>query len=270
VQQLNDDVLRASGRVHLVRDVERAFADIRLVGFPVVNVDLIAGLVDETDASFRASLDRIIELAPDSVTIYPLEIPLNTPLWRALRDGEVAVRPASWDVKRARLRDGWARLEDAGYTMRSAYAAVRDPVRHRFDYQEMQYRGADLLGVGTSAFSHVGGFNQQNRASLADYLDRVAQGGLPLWRAYELSDAERLVREFVLQLKLGEVRREPFRARFGIDVVERLAEPIARLVRHGWLTVDDDAVTVTRDGLLRVDRLIPTFYLEQHRDVRYS
>ena len=91
-------------------------------------------------------------MAPESVTIYQLEIPHNTPLYRALRNG-TGEAPASWKVKRERLKEGFARLEAAGYTLRSAYTAVRDPARHHFIYQDEQYRGADLLGLGASAFS---------------------------------------------------------------------------------------------------------------------
>ncbi len=52
VQTFNDDVLRQNGRVHLAADVDRAYEAIRGAGFPVVNVDLIVGLVGETEASF--------------------------------------------------------------------------------------------------------------------------------------------------------------------------------------------------------------------------
>jgi oxygen-independent coproporphyrinogen-3 oxidase len=270
VQQLDDDVLRANGRVHLVADVERAFGAIRAVGFDVVNVDLIVGLVGETDDSFFGSLERVIGMAPDSITIYQLEIPLNTPLYRSLADGTLATPPADWDRKRDRLGRAFDRIERAGYSIRSGYAAIRDPVRHRFVYQEEQYRGADLLGIGASAFSHLGGINQQNLVSLAGYFEAVERGGLPLWRAYALSDDERLVREFVLQLKLGRIDCDGFAGRFGVDVEERFAAPIAQAAAAGWLRLDARAIVLTRDGLLRADWLLRDFYRPEHRGVRYS
>ena len=270
VQQLDDAVLKQNGRIHLVRDVERALESIRRVGFDVVNIDLMAGLVGETDASFHASLHRVLELAPESVTIYQLEIPHNTPLYRSIRDGTLASPPASWDVKRERLRVGFARLEQAGYSVRSGYTAVRDPVKHRFVYQDDQYRGADLLGIGASAFSHLAGINHQNIATLGKYLEHLSNDELPLWRGYALSAEELLLREFALQLKLGGVEPAAFRDKFGVDVLDRFAEPLASFADRGWLTMEDDAVELTRDGLLRVDRLIPALYLPEHRGARYS
>lgn len=270
VQQMDDDVLRDSGRTHLVKDVLRSVVLLKQQKFSVLNLDLMAGLVGETDTSFDRSLERILELDPESVTIYLLEIPRNTPLYRLLQAGELPHEPAPWEVKRERLKRAFARLESAGYMVCSAYAAVRDPARNRFVYQEELYRGADLLGLGVSAFSYLGGHHQQNLASLEPYLEAVAEGRLPLGRAYRLGIDERMVREFILQLKLGRVALAPFHGRFGVDVARCFREPLERFAEEGWLTVDEDAVRLTREGLVRVDSLLPSFYLPAHQNVRYS
>lgn len=270
VQQLDDDVLRRNGRIHLVADVERAWAAIRAAGFPVANVDLMTGLVGETDDTFERGLERVVALEPDSVTLYVLEVPRNTPLYRDLRAGTAGGEVPTRDTALARLAAGFARLEREGFTRRSAYAAVRDPERHRFEYQDRLYAGADLIAVGASAFSYVAGAQRQGTARLDDYLaeHRAGRAGLGRGRAPDPREAE--VRAFVLALKLGRVAREPFRERFGTDPVERFARPVERLVTAGLLRVDADAVTVTRAGLLRVDESLPGFYLPEHRDIRYS
>jgi len=127
-----------------------------------------------------------------------------------------------------------------------------------------------VLGIGTSAFSHLGGVNHQNLPALDEYLEHVEGGELPLFRLYAASAEELLVREFVLQLKLGRIERAGFAAKFGVDVGERFAEPLRDLTARGWLVVDEEAVTVTREGLARIDRCLESFYLPQHRGVRYS
>lgn len=270
VQQLDDDVLTKSGRVHLVADVERAWDDITHTGFDVVNLDLMVGMVGESDGSFFASLDRVIEMQPESVTFYQLEIPLNTPLYRELTAGLTDEVPASWTVKRRRLTAAFARLEEAGYTIRSGYAAIRDPERHAFVYQDAQYRGADLIGLGVASFSYLSGVHEQNVADLGSYIEKVRNGGLPLGRAHALSDDERLVREFVLQLKLGSVDLAALELRHGVDPAERFAVPLAELRNAGWLVIDDRTVILSRDGLVRADQLLSHFYRPEHRAVRYS
>lgn len=269
VQQLNDGVLEKNGRIHRVRDVERAYAAMRCVGFPVVNVDLMVGMVSETDDSFGGSLEDAIKMQPDSITIYQMEIPPNTPLYRASLDGRLDAPLDSWEVKRSRQARGFERLEQAGYVLRSAYAAVRDPERHRFIYQESQYRGADLLGLGLASFSYLDGLHYQNLSSLTDYVEQVAEGRAPRDRSYALSDEERMVREFVLQLKLGRAETAYFRDKFGIEIERRFVEPLAQFAAAGLLAVGDDAVVLTRAGLLRVDRMLPAFYLPRHKRSRY-
>lgn len=270
VQSLDDDVLRLNRRVHLRNDVERAYERVRRVGFKVVNLDLIVGLPGESGASVDRTLEEVIAMSPDSVTIYQLEIPQNTPLFRSTRDAEPSTAIPSWPLKRARLGRCFARLEAAGYTTRSAYAAVRDPVRHRFVYQDAQYHGADLLGIGASAFSYLAGVHHQNKTDFAAYVEAVSKGEFPISRAHGLNDEERLIREFVLQLKLGWVDASYFAGKFGVDVVRHFEDALQPLVGRGWLTIDAAGVRTTRQGLVRIDGLLEEFYLPQHRHVRYS
>jgi len=266
VQQLDDAVLAGSGRIHRIADVLRAYSAIRDVGFDQVNLDLIAGLLGQSEGSFAAGLARVVGLAPESVTIYQLEVPLNTPLYRSPNASELT----SWSETRARVRSGFELLEREGYTVRSAYSAVRDPLRHRFLYQDAQYRGAWLLGLGASSFGHIDGVNQQNQASLGRYLEAIDAGRLPLWRGYAMSGEERLVRELVLQLKLGRVELTPLRRRWSIDPQRRFSASLAALSSQGLLNVEDDAIVLTREGLLQADDLLESFYLPRHRGLRYS
>lgn len=270
VQQMDDEVLARSGRIHRVADVERAWSLVEAAGFAVTNLDLIVGLPGETDATFAGSIERLLDMAPASITVYQLEIPESTPLYRNLQQGTLDAIPATWSRKRARLRAAFGRLEEAGYSLRSAYTAVRDPQAHRFLYQDAQYADADLLGLGASSFSSLGDVQHQNVASLGGYLASLARAPLPLWRGRRLSADEQAVREMVLQWKLGQVDRRAFRARHGYDPTERFAVPLARLVAAGLATVTDAAIRVTRDGLLSADRDLRAFYLPEHRSIRYS
>ncbi|MEX2187393.1 MAG: coproporphyrinogen-III oxidase family protein [Pirellulales bacterium] len=266
VQQFDDDVLAANGRVHRVRSIERAYRAIRDYGFTTVNIDLMVGLVGESDATFRHSVERAMELGADSVTVYQLEIPNNTPLFRRLQHDRTGVELAPWDVKHDRLAAAMERLTESGYTLRSAYAAVRDPVRDQFLYQDAQYRGADLLGLGVASFSYVGGVHYQNAATLEEYYGSLARGELPIQRAYPLTLEEQMVREFVLQLKLVHVSRDYFRRKFGVDVVQRFAPAMRQFQSQGLLTWDDRTLSLTKAGLPRVDRMIRVLRLPAHAE----
>ena len=92
---------------------------------------------------------------------------------------------------------------------------------------------------------------------------------LPIRRAHCLTDRERLVREFVLQLKWGEIKAADFQAKFSVNVVEEFSQTLYQLAAQGWLTLSDTSIRLTRSGLLRVDRLLPHFYQSEYRDVGY-
>jgi len=270
VQQMDDDVLRANGRVHLVADVERAYALIRKAGFQQVNIDLMVGMPGETEAGFMASLSRVVDMAPDSITIYQTEVPRNTPLYKSIQDGDQDPAELDWEIKHRRLDAAFHRLQDGGYTRRSAYTAVRDPRTVHFAYQDLQYQGADLLGLGTSSFSYLGGIHHQNVVGLESYMDGVERGDLPVWRGHVLSETEQQVREFVLQLKLGRVDLNTLRRRHGEHAADLFQETLEAHARRGLLTFSEDEVILTRDGLTRVDRFLRDYFLPEHRGPRYS
>jgi oxygen-independent coproporphyrinogen-3 oxidase len=96
------------------------------------------------------------------------------------------------------------------------------------------------------------------------------RGEQPVYRAYEPSADERLIREFILHLKLGENSIAHFNRKFGVDVLKRFAEPLATLQSWGYLTIDGDAIRLNRDGLLQVDRLLFEFFLPEHQTERYA
>lgn len=270
IQSFDDDVLLLNNRIHLSDDIERAYEVIRCAGFDVVNIDLMVGLPGETRESFMNSVDQTIKLGADCITIYQLEIPQNTPLYRNLEQNNVKKQPASWSIKRERLAEGFDRLEVAGYSIRSAYAVVRDPAQHPFVYQDEQYHGADLLGIGVASFSYLQGVHFQNQTSFSSYMNCIQHDQLPLSRAYVLNDDERMIRELVLQLKLGYTDFTYLSEKFGHYTDKRIIDTLQEFSDHGWLRMDKKGVTMTREGLLCVDHLIPSLYLPQHQNIRYS
>src|SRR4030095_3464771 len=157
--------------------------------------------------------------------------------------------------------EAFAELERAGYTVASAYTAVKNKERTHFHYRDRLWAGADLLSLGVASFGHIGGVHYQNHQDFEPYVTRVQAGELPIWRALTPTSEERLIREFILQLKLGHVSRAYFREKFGVELTERFADPMQRLRDWGFLTVEGDQILLNREGLLQVDRLLHEFFL---------
>ena len=271
VENFDDHILEINGRAHHSQEIERAYGFARSIGFDQINIDLIAGMVEETEANWSKCVEKVIAMSPESVTIYQMEIPYNTTIYKEMKaDGKLVAPVADWETKRGWVGYAFAELEKAGYTVASAYTAVKDPARTKFLYRDRLWEGADLLPVGVASFGHINGVHFQNEHDIVPYLDKVSRRELPLWRALEPNAEERLIREMVLQMKLGHISRDYFRHKFGVDIAERFAAPLRQLAAEGFLAIDGDTIRYSRGGLLQVDTLLHDFFLPQHRDARYA
>ena len=216
---------------------------------------------------------QTIELAPDSVTIYQMEVPYNTDIYREMKaQGKLVAPVADWQTKRDWVDYAFAELEKAGYAVASGYTAVKNPDRTHFVYRDSLWQGADLIGLGVASFSHVGGTHFQNQHDFEPYVAALQQGKLPIFRALTPTSEERLIRELVLQFKLGRVSRGYFQQQFGVDIAARFAEALAQLQSRGCCVMDGDWLQLTREGLLQVDRLVHEFFLPaaSHGPLRLS
>ncbi|MDP6763262.1 MAG: coproporphyrinogen-III oxidase family protein [Planctomycetota bacterium] len=270
IEHFDPGILERNNRAHRADEILRAYGFLGAAGFDSVNVDLIAGMVGETDATWSECIERTIELLPESVTIYQMEVPFNTTLYDRMREGGEAVAPvADWATKRRWADEGFARLEAYGYRLGSAYTACRDE-QASFLYRDSLWRGADMLGIGVSSFSHLGGVHFQNEHEIGTYERRVAAGEAPHLRAYPMDADERLVREFLLQMKLGRVETAFFEEKFGVDPRERFADALARQEADGLVELDGGEIRTTRAGLMQVDGLLPAYFRPEHRTERIS
>ena len=202
-----------------------------------------------------------------------MELPYNTTISSDLLKGTGRFEDpvANWATKRRWVDEAFVALERAGYHVGSAYTASKDPKKTSFVYRDRLWEGADLVGLGVASFGHVNGVHMQNLDTWETYGASVGNGEIPLGRAYRPTDEERMIRELVLQLKRGSIRPAYFRAKYGVDVLSRFAEPIASLRADGYLAgADEDRVSLSRSGLLRVDVLLPRFFLPAHAGIRYT
>ena len=273
VENFDDRVLELNGRAHRSPEIYRVFEQARALGFPQINIDLIAGMVGESDANWQACIDRTLELSPDSVTIYQMELPYNTTISGNLLkgSGDLGGSIADWKQKRQWVTEAFEALEAAGYHVGSAYTAVKDPSVATFVYRDSLWEGADLVGLGVASFGHVNGVHLQNVDTWEKYSAAIEAGDLPLGRAYRPNTDERLIREFILQLKRGSVRPEYFERKYGIDPLDRFRAQLDSLESDGFLTeLSSDRIALTRPGLLRVDSLLHRFFLPQHAGIRYT
>ncbi len=271
VEHFEEHILKLNGRAHGAAEIDRAYGFARDAAFDQINIDLIAGMMGDTDADWQTSIEKTLAMQPDSVTIYQMEIPYNTTIFQEMKaDGKEVAPVADWDTKRKWVKLAFTQLEENGYTVTSAYTAVKDPEKTKFVYRDQLWTGADLVGLGVASFSHVGGTHFQNEHNFEPYVARLNKGELPIYRALTPTGEERMIRELILQWKLGHVNADYFTRKFGVDIRKRFAQAWEDMQRWGYLSSSGDELKLNRAGLLRADRLVHEFFLPEHRDARYA
>jgi len=260
VENFDDAILEANGRAHLSAEIERAWGWIKAAGFPNTNVDLIAGMVGETDASWQRTVEKTLALEPDSLTIYQMELPPNTVFVHDAKETGSATAVADWPTKRRWVSEAFDRFLAQGYAVSSGYTLVRDPARVHFRYRDMLWEGSDLVALGVASFGHLSGVHYQNATHWDDYLAAVEAGRLPIARGLVPTSRQLLLREVVLGLKRGTLDVDRLAQKYGIDPVAEWAAQWRSLDEEGWLECRAPRPVLNRAGLLRVDSLLHRFF----------
>jgi oxygen-independent coproporphyrinogen-3 oxidase len=273
VENFDPKILEFNGRAHLEDEIHRAYGWARGLGFDQINIDLIAGMVGESWDNWRTCVRKTLALAPDSVTVYQMELPYNTTFSKELKlvgQDEPGLAVADWPTKRAWVKYAFEAMQAAGYEVSSAYTLVRNKAKTRFVYRDSLWHGADMFGTGVASFGHLNETHVQNVDSWEHYVEMLDRDELPLGRALPVTPKQRLIREMILQLKTSSLKASYFRAKFGVDILDAFADGFAELEGHGLLTRTDDGVTLTEDGLLQIDRYLPTFFEPEYQHTRYT
>lgn len=272
VEHFDDDVLRENGRAHESAEIFRSWPWIQAAGFANTNIDLIAGMVGETEEKWKATVRQAIELAADSVTIYQMELPFNTVYSQDILAEKINTPVANWDTKRSWVSFAFDELAAVGYSVSSAYTMVKDPHQMHFSYRDNLWQGSDLLATGIASFGHVQGLHYQNSPEWEEYCHRLEARELPLARGFQTTPRQALIREMILQLKKGWLDFSYFQEKFGVNILETWHDDWLGYEEQGLLKVNlaDKRIELTRSGLLQVDSLLPAFFEPEHQTVRYT
>jgi oxygen-independent coproporphyrinogen-3 oxidase len=270
IEHFDDEVLAANGRAHLSPEIYRAYEWAREVDFPQINIDLIAGMMGETEEKWRETVRRAVELEPDSVTIYQMELPYNTIISQDILKKGTPSPIAAWSPQRGWLDYAFEQLLAHGYEIAGTDIVATKKKTCRFIYRDALWHGGDMIGLGVSSFSHFAGVNFQNAHNFEEYVRIINEGRLPIYRAVSLTPKQRLIREMVLQLKTGTLDTDYFQQKFAVDVWHEFQPVYEELQAQHLLERNNGTIRLTRPGLLVVDHFLLDFFEPGLRTVRYA
>jgi oxygen-independent coproporphyrinogen-3 oxidase len=256
VQSLHDDELARLGRQHGAVRARAAVADIRAAGVGNLSLDLMLWLPQQTPADWRATVDGLIALEPDHASLYILELYPNAPLREEMARARWSLAPD--DDAADMYLWGLERLEAAGYDQYEISNVARSGCQSRHNLKYWQ-DGA-WLGFGCGAHSTRGPVRWKNLTSTTEYIARIAAR-----EDVQLDRRERPVDEQIgdaiftgLRLTSG-LDFEQVGRRYGVDLWGRYREALQPLAAAGRLTIEDQRVRLTRDGMLVANDIMQLF-----------
>lgn len=265
VQTFDDELLKKNGRSHGSHQVFKALELARQNDFPVINIDLMSGIVDETMPTWERSVQTLIDLNIEHVSIYRMEIYKNTLLYAAGFTGP-GVGGIPTDEEELEL---WLRavdmLEGAGYTQVTGHAFIKRP-EYNHTERTIMWGGEDFIATGLSSYSYLNDVVFQNTASWDKYVAMAGSGQSPVEKSLRLNSKQRMAREVVLGLKMFHFDRAAFRRRHGFDVLDLYGPQLEVLVENDLVEVNDESIDVTRRGRVYVEIIGSMFYLPEHAD----
>ena len=256
IQSFNDAELRFLGRAHTSAEAERSFMRAREAGFDNINIDLIFGFPGQTLETWSKTLDKALELSPDHISFYSLQIEEGTPLYEKFRRDEV--EQISDELNRSMYRAAADRLTAAGFDHYEISNAARPGrrCRHNIKYWSM----TPYTGLGAAAHSFDGSRRFYNPDELASYEASVEQKcsacDMTSGTYIEECDIHERMTDYIFTgLRLTEgLDLELFKQMFGEDLIKLQEENINRFIDDGLMeitekTVNDDARAAKKKSL---------------------
>jgi len=284
VQDFDPAVQTAVNRVQSLDETRVVIESAREFGFKSVSVDLIYGLPKQNVIGFNHTLDEVIKLSPERLSVYNYaHLPGHFKPQRRINEADLPSADARLQILQTAIR----RLTDAGYVFigMDHFAKPEDELSvaqrqgrlHRNFQGYSTHAEADLLAFGVSAISKVGPTYGQNYRTLDEYYDCLDRGVLPVMRGLELS-ADDLLRRSIIQALMChfELSLESIEIAHLIDFKAYFASEIADLramEQAGLLEIADRWITVLPKGRMLVRAIAMVFdrYLRSDRErARYS
>ncbi|MBV8467521.1 MAG: oxygen-independent coproporphyrinogen III oxidase [Burkholderiales bacterium] len=284
VQDLDPQVQEAVNRIQSEEETRNVVDAARMAGFHSISMDLIYGMPKQTVASFSRTLDRVIDMRPDRLSVYHYaHLPHLFMPQRRIHEAEL---PSS-EIKLDILAGAIDKLTAAGYVYigmdhfalptDELARAQRKGTLHRNFQGYSTHDDIDLLGLGISSIGKIGASYSQNVRDEKQYYALLDEGRLPLFRGIELNDDDRLRRDLIQHLMCDfQLDFARFGRRWNIDFASYFAPEWPRLqelAAMGVVELAPDSLHVTDAGRLLVRNVAMVFdrYLrEAQTTARYS
>ena len=243
LQAVQNSLLKLLGRIHTFEDFERAYEEARKVGFTNVNVDLMLGLPTQMLAQIKESLQKVMALKPEHISLYSLILEKGTELEELVSKDELQMitedleREMYWQAKKILEENGYSHYEISNFATKGFVS------RHNLSCWEQE----EYIGFGVSAHSYV---DKKRFCNGDDLLDYIKSGNVNRIVQEEQTFEEQAKEYVMLGLrKIEGISISQFERKFRVHPLFYFRFEISKLEKEGLLEVDLDAIRLTKKGL---------------------
>nr|WP_247687539.1 oxygen-independent coproporphyrinogen III oxidase [Pseudoalteromonas luteoviolacea] len=284
VQDFNDEVQAAVNRPQQLDEVLTVLQQARALGFKSINMDMIYGLPHQTPETYKATIEQLIDLAPDRVSLFNYaHLPDRFAAQRKLKEQDMPTPDQKLTIFKATLE----RMTHAGYQYigmdhfakhdDELAIAQREGQLHRNFQGYTTHGNCDLLGLGVSSISQIGNAILQNEKELRPYYHAVSEQGNAICKGISLTQDD-LIRAAVIKQLIChfELDKSSISEQFNLDFdeyFEHACIALAPLEKDGLVINDQSTITVTAKGTLFIRIICMCFdaYLQQQiKNTRFS
>jgi oxygen-independent coproporphyrinogen-3 oxidase len=270
VQDFDERVQKAVNRIQTEAETMEVLQAARDAGFRSISIDLIYGLPFQTAESFMRTVERIIDVGPDRLSVFNYaHLPARFMPQRRISDEDLPPPEVKLEILQATTE----RLTEAGwlYIGMDHFArpddelarAQRDGTLYRNFQGYSTHADCDLIGLGVTSIGKVANTYGQNRRELDAYYEDIDAGRLPVFRGIELNRDDEIRRDVItrlichFRLDFADVERR-WDLRFGDYFADSLPK-LDGMVADGLLEVDGAGIRVLPKGRLLIRNICMAF-----------
>lgn len=248
LQSTKNDILKKIGRIHTYQEFLEIYKLARETGFKNINIDLMIGIPGQKIGNLKNTLQDIIKLEPEHISVYSLIIEENTPIEKMLENGEIKLpdedleRNMYWYVKNTLELNGYNHYEI------SNFAKLGKESRHNLNCWNQE----EYIGFGVAAHSYLNGIRFSNTINVEEYIQHIENNrkeeNIQIEENQSLEDKKN---EFMMLgfRKIQGVDIARFKEKFIDNPIFLYREKLNKLVEEGLIEVDLNHIKLTNKGI---------------------
>lgn len=253
LQETNNDLLKVIGRIHTYEKFLETYNLARKIGFKNINVDLMIGLPNQTLFNIEKSLEKLLELNPEHISVYSLILEDNTKLKDRIDNKELELpsealeRKMYWKVKDELEKNNYIQYEISNFSKEGLES------KHNVNCWKQE----EYLGFGLAAHSYFNNIRYSNIHKLEEYLEFNGKNKI----IQERQSREEIMKEYMLLglRKIDGVSISEFEQKFRIHPLFYFRFEISKLEERDLIEVDLDNIKLTRKGLDLANQVFQEF-----------